>query len=282
MTGNLVTIVKDNRLVNIDEDSLRRGDLVALQLAEIVPADLKLVEAKGLEVDEFDITGELLPVVKEVKDEDVILYAGSRVTEGTGKGIVLATGEQTEYGKVFKEESEREQSYQFRLIEKKYLGLVLLLLPALVVQAMQSNNVMGPIAHYSILSVVLLLLQNTAFFKHLLVSHEIKTLENTKIQIRDTRAFERMRSMDTLCFDKTGVLTSRQMKVKNVYFSDEMIVADSISSINRRRIQPRPGHAIRKSADQPGFRRGRSFHCRLRWWHDYFHQPSVFESIAAV
>jgi Ca2+-transporting ATPase len=42
-----------------------------------------------------------------------------------------------------------------------------------------------------------------------------------------------MRSMDTLCFDKTGVLTSRQMKVKNVYFSDEMIVADSISSINR-------------------------------------------------
>jgi Ca2+-transporting ATPase len=233
MTGNLVTIVKDDRLVDTDEDSLRRGDVVALQAAELVPADLKLVEAQGLEVDEFDITGELLPVAKEVEDEDVFLYAGSKITKGIGKGIVLATGEQTEYGKVFKEESERKPSYQFLLIEKKYLGLVLLLLPAFVIQFIQSKNAIGVIALYSILSVILLVLQNTAFFKHILVSYEVQRLENSKIQIRDTRAFERMSSIDTLCFDKTGVLTTRQMEVKNVFFSDRRIVVDSMSTINR-------------------------------------------------
>lgn len=86
MTGNLVTIVREGGLINIDEDDLRKDDIVVLQTADVIPADLKLVEANGLEIDEFDITGELLPVIKEVGEADVILYAGSKVTRGTGKG----------------------------------------------------------------------------------------------------------------------------------------------------------------------------------------------------
>ena len=74
MNGNLVTIIKDGEIISIDEDSLSLADMVVLQAGELVPADLKLLEARGLEVDEFDITGEIMPVIKKVDDNDVITY----------------------------------------------------------------------------------------------------------------------------------------------------------------------------------------------------------------
>jgi Ca2+-transporting ATPase len=83
-----------SKLVNTVEDDLRVGDVVLLQAGDLVPADLRLVEATGLEVDEFELTGEIMPVVKQVNGRDVAVYKGSRVIRGTGKGYVTATGEQ--------------------------------------------------------------------------------------------------------------------------------------------------------------------------------------------
>jgi Ca2+-transporting ATPase len=231
MNNNLATIIRDNGLVNIDADNLQVGDIVVLQTADIVPADLKLVEANGLEVDEFDITGELLPVEKEV-GEEVILYAGSKVTRGTGKGIVVAVGEETEYGKVLNQVWEQDQPDRSRLIEKKYLLPVLLLLPSLILQMMRSTNVIGMMAVYAILAIMLIALQNNEYFKRVLVSSERRKLEDCKIQIRDVKALERMGNIDTLCFDKTGVLTTRQMEVRNLYLADGMIAAESASAID--------------------------------------------------
>lgn len=99
---NHVTIIKDGELINTEEDNLSIGDMVVVQTGDIVPADLKLVEASGLEIDEFEITGEIMPVIKKVDDDDVFIYSGSRVIKGKGKGIVVAKGEQTEYRGILK------------------------------------------------------------------------------------------------------------------------------------------------------------------------------------
>ncbi len=231
MTGNLVTIVRDGKLVNIDENNLSKHDMVVLQTADIVPADLKLVEANGLEIDEFEITGEIMPVPKRV-EEDVIIYMGSRIIRGTGKGVVVAIREQTEFGKILSQSWEQNQTYKFQFIEKKYLGLVLLLLPAFIIQMTQSNNIIGVIAFYSLLSVILVLLQNNELFKYLPVSSELKSLRSFNIQIRDTRALERMSHIDILCFDKTGVLTTRQMDVKNIHLAGRTLNTDDVSTID--------------------------------------------------
>ena len=230
MTGNLVTIVRDGKLVNIDEDNLSKHDMVVLQTADIVPADLKLVEANGLEVDEFDITGELLPVLKRV-GVDVIIYMGSRIIRGTGKGVVVATGGQTEFGKILSQSVEQNRTYKFQFIEKKYLGLVLLLLPAFIIQVTQSNNAIGVITLYLLLSFFLILLQNNELFKYLSVSSELNSLRSFNIQIRDTIALERMSHVDILCLDKTGVLTTRQMEVKNIHLAGGISNADDLSTI---------------------------------------------------
>lgn len=227
MTDTIATIVRDDELVNIDMDNLSIGDAVILQTADIIPADLKLVEANGLEVDEFDIRGELLPVTKMVGEGDVILYAGSKVTRGTGKGIVVAVGEETEYGRVVNQVWEQEQPDRSRLIERRYLWLVILLLPPLIVQLAQASNAVVVIAFHLLLAFLLVVLQNDDLFKENLVAGERRKLENSKIQIRDVKALERMGGMDILCLDKTGVLTTRQMEVKNIYLGDRLIAATS-------------------------------------------------------
>ena len=233
MTASLATIVKDGKLINIEEDHLHKGDLVVLQTADIVPADLRLIEANGLELDEFEITGEILPVTKKVDGEDeIILYMGSRVMRGTGKGIVVATGEQTEYGKVLKEVWEQDKPYQFRLAEKKHLALILLLLLAFMLQAEQSNHIFGLVIFYSTLSVVLLLSQNDELHKQILVSSELTKLERLGIQIRDRKSLKQMGDMDILCFDKTGVLTTRQMEVKSIVLADGASVPDTVQAID--------------------------------------------------
>ena len=79
---NLVTIVKDDQLIITDEKNLVIDDFVFVQAGDLVPADLELVEARGLEIDEFDITGEIMPVIKTVGEHDSNLYMEKQNHEG--------------------------------------------------------------------------------------------------------------------------------------------------------------------------------------------------------
>lgn len=223
MKGNLVTIVKDGKLTNIEEDKLRKDDIVVLQAGEIVPADIKLNETRALEIDEFDLTGEILPVIKTVGGDDGVAYKASRIIKGAGKGIVIATGSQTEYGKVISQGWEQKVPYQFHIFKGKYLGLISLLLPAFIILFNQSAAKGIGITLFLITAVLLVLLQNSEIFKFLLISIEQKKLEHARIQIQDPKLLELLSEIDIVCFDKTGVLTTRQMDVKAIYFADRIV-----------------------------------------------------------
>ncbi|KPL77267.1 hypothetical protein ADN00_09005 [Ornatilinea apprima] len=226
MNANLVTIEIDGKLTNIDEKDLRISDLVIIQTGDIVPADLRLIEFRGLEIDEFEITGELLPVEKKIAKDDVIAYHGSRVIRGYGKGVVLSTGEQTEYGKVLSQEGQQNQPYTFRIIDKENLWTIILFLPVFVLLFVQSYDLTLLII-FLFFSFVLNLLQNDNLCRYLIISNESKRLKRAHVQIRDIRALEHMGDINLVCFDKTGVLTTRQMDIKKVYFPDLIIETEN-------------------------------------------------------
>ena len=98
-----MTVVQKDEIVNIAEEDLCKGDILLLQAGDLVPADLKLLESRSLEVDEFELTGEIRPADKKVDGEEVFVYRGSKVIRGNGKGIVTATGDETEYGEILKQ-----------------------------------------------------------------------------------------------------------------------------------------------------------------------------------
>jgi magnesium-transporting ATPase (P-type) len=98
---------RDGRFSSIAAEDLVPGDIVSLQSGDKVPADLRLISARELRIDESLLTGESLPVGKQtealrsdvaVADRSSMAYSGTLVTYGTATGIVTATGEQTEIG----------------------------------------------------------------------------------------------------------------------------------------------------------------------------------------
>jgi Ca2+-transporting ATPase len=225
LNENYVTIDIDGKLINVDEGKLCKNDLVVIQTGDIVPADLKLIEARGLEIDEFDITGELLPVVKLASD-DGLIYKESKVIRGSGKGIVVAIGEQTEYGRILQQTWELNHPDKLLLFKITHLWPIFLCLPAFLILLIQSNRPVVLIIISMLFSIALIMLQNDDLFKHLIISRESKKLKRTDIQIRDTLALEQMGGIDIVCFDKTGVLTTRLMDINYVYFADRKFHAN--------------------------------------------------------
>ncbi len=226
MNGNLVTIVKDGKLTNVDAAVLHEGDLVVVQTGDIVPADLHLVEERGLVVDDFDITGEIWPVHKQINDQAINVYMGSKVVKGAGKGVVMAAGEESEYGKILKQEHGLILPHPIQVFHARYLFLAALLLPALAIHLVQSPVDFWLAAFYVPGFFVLILLQNDPLFRRVLVHREIQRLSRLGIQIRAPEVFERLWNLDILCFDKTGVLTTRGLRVKQLYLVDKGVDAE--------------------------------------------------------
>lgn len=220
MNKNYVTIEVDGILINTDEKNLSNGQLVVVQIGDIIPADLRLVDERGLVVDEFEITGELLPVHKQVNDEIINLYMGSKVVKGIGKGIVIAIGEETEYGKILKQKQELTSERPISIFQARYLFLVGLLLPAFGLYFAKSAVDFWLVALSVIWSGAAILLQNDDLFQHIVVHRQIRRLAHLNVQVSDSTTFERLWKMDILGFDKTGVLTTRDLKVKHIYLAD--------------------------------------------------------------
>ena len=104
------TVLRNGRPERIATASVVPGDVVLLEAGDVVPADLRLHEASKLQADESALTGESLPVRKHVDpvapdatllERPNIVYGGTSLTRGTGSGLVVATGMDTEFGRIF-------------------------------------------------------------------------------------------------------------------------------------------------------------------------------------
>jgi P-type Ca2+ transporter type 2C len=226
--GDMATAIREERVVNIATDELRQGDLILIQTGDIVPADLMLLEASDLEVDEFDLTGEIMPVRKYVQPgADTLLLQGGNVLQGHGKGIVIAAGEATEYGRILQQSFQRDMAESMPFRRKSSVTLALLLIPALLVRLPLHGNPWPVFLIYGVLALLLLLLQNGDWLKSLLMRRQRQRLLKRDIFLRHAVVLDEIGGIDLFCFDKTGVLTSREIKVKDVYLG---AVDSSISS----------------------------------------------------
>jgi len=237
LKGDMAAAIRNGTIAIIAADDLQRGDLVLIQAGDIVPADLRLLEAWDLEVDEFELTGEILPVPKCVQPEaDVRVFQGSQVLRGHGKGIVIAAGEDTEYGKTLKASGRYDKAEKIHLITKSHFALLFLLVPALLIRLKFSNDHTLIYLTYPVLAFLLWLLQNDELLKFLVLRRLQKKLLTHNILLRHPGVLDDLRKVDVFCFDKTGVLTSRDIKVKEIYLGGEEGSIDCITDRQTRDI----------------------------------------------
>ena len=140
-------MLRDGARVSIDAAEVVPGDVVLLEAGDKVPADLRILEAHGLSAQESILTGESVPVEKSsspvahdavVAERRSMLWSGTLVTQGTGRGVVVSTGSQTEVGRIGGLLAEVEQMTtppvdQMDVFARQLSGLILLASVVLVV-----------------------------------------------------------------------------------------------------------------------------------------------------
>ncbi len=227
-------VIRDGREVTVSARDLVPGDLLLVEPGDRIPADARLVETPGLEVEESALTGESLPVRKSaswVGDPDVplgdrrnMLYMGTTVTRGRGRALVVATGMQTEMGRIahlIQEVGEEETPLQRRLAQLgRWLVAGCLIVCAIVVAAglLREERLTGPVISQLFMAGVSLAV--AAIPEGLPAIVTVSLALGVQRMIRRNAIVRRLQSVETLgcatviCSDKTGTLTKNEMMVR--------------------------------------------------------------------
>ncbi|MCS6927675.1 MAG: HAD-IC family P-type ATPase, partial [Candidatus Binatia bacterium] len=203
------------------------GDIVFLQAGDKVPADLRLYQVKNLQIDEAPLTGESLPVQKTtaplapetpVADRHNMAFSGTLVTFGQGAGVVVATGEATEIGKIagaLAEVQEVQTPLMKRLVAfSKGLTVAILLAAGLLflLGALQGHPVMDMFMAAVALAVSAIP-EGLPAIMTITLAIGVKRMAARNAIIRKLPAVETLGSTTVICSDKTGTLTRNEMTV---------------------------------------------------------------------
>lgn len=240
-------VIRDGKQQIISANTVVPGDVVVLEAGNHIPADARLIETMNLKVDEASLTGESVAVEKRADvevGEDAILgdrrnmvYMSTTVTYGRGKAIIVATGMQTEIGKIadmIQSTEDEETPLQRRLDQLgrtlSVAALVICLLVGFVIFAreMTTDEADFVVAlEESLLTAVALAIAAVPEGLPAIVTINLAIGMREMIQrnalIRRLPAVETLGSASAICSDKTGTLTQNEMTAVKLYVDQEII-----------------------------------------------------------
>jgi cation-transporting P-type ATPase I len=212
------------RTVTVSASSLRPGDVIDLVAPDVVPADARLLVAEDLEVDESLLTGESLPVDKQVdpvaatdRDRASMLFEGSTIVAGHARAIVVATGVGTAAHRaisaVVDVESAAGVQARLRELTGKVLPLTLAGGAAVTGLAMLRRATLRQAVADGVAIAVAAVPEGLPLVATLSQLAAAQRLSARGVLVRAPRTIEALGRVDTVCFDKTGTLTENRLRV---------------------------------------------------------------------
>lgn len=258
IVANLATVGAPEAVVRrhtgtatIKVDEVVPGDIVLLKNGDIVPADGRIVENWNLETDEAFLTGESLPVAKQVEpieeadcpvgDRIDMVFSGSTVTKGRATIVVTGTGMATEIGKIataLQSKAERTETgwaarwhwvkvklglaetspLQYKLNSLAFCLLAAAIVTAIVVLATTGfKHIPRSMATYTVAAAVSMLPVSMVAVVSLTLAQASAALSRTHVLVRRMDAIEALAGIDNVCSDKTGTLTVGRMVVRKMW-----------------------------------------------------------------
>ena len=233
-------VIRDGKKINISSVDLVPGDIVLLESGSKVPADLRLLDSKDLKVDESMLTGESLSVSKNIltHSQDITLndrknmtYSGTFVTYGRATGIVVATSQNTEIGKIahlIDETISMQTPLTVKMAEfSKILLYVILTLAAFTffIGVLRDNSAVDTFMA-SVALAVGAIPEGLPAAVTITLAIGVSRMAKKNAIIRKLPAVETLGSVTTICSDKTGTLTQNKMSVTNIYCANNSYEVD--------------------------------------------------------
>ncbi|MDE6471021.1 MAG: cation-translocating P-type ATPase [Eubacterium sp.] len=251
-------VIRDGKLTDIKSENLVIGDVVVLEAGDSVPADCRIISCASMKIEEAALTGESVPVNKQVEEidplgsDDVPLgdrknmcYMGSNVVYGHGKAVVVATGMDTEMGKIadaLATAEKGETPLQIKLNQlSKILSILVLgicvfifafdVIRSIVVggtDAITFNSVLDTFM-VAVSLAVAAIPEGLAAVVTIVLSIGVTKMSKRNAVIRNMTSVETLGCTQIICSDKTGTLTQNKMTVVEYKGSEEKLLASAMA-----------------------------------------------------
>lgn len=235
MSAPLARVLRDGKQQEVKAEAIVPGDILILEAGDIIPADSRIIEGTNLKAEEAALTGESVPVDKDasfitdesigIGDRENMLFQSTSVTYGRGKAMVVATGEQTEMGKIAGSLSSMEQELTPLQQNINALGKVLAVFMLAVVAITFVVGILqgGDILDMFMISVSLAVAaipEGLSAVITIVLALGMNRMASENAIVKRLLAVETLGSVNVICSDKTGTLTQNEMTVTRIYAGD--------------------------------------------------------------
>lgn len=240
LVGHTAKVRRDGKIVEVPAEQLVPGDIVIVEEGQKVPADIRLLTVKALQVNESSLTGESLAISKNtftiaktsaLGDQKNMLFTGTIVTTGTAEGVVVETGQGTEIGKIahMVNEVEDEQTPMQKKLDDlgKKMGILILGICILVFiiiffteQDSADSNLTDRLIFAFTVAVALAVAaipEGLSFVVRISLAFGARRMAAKNALVRKLSAVEALGSTDVIASDKTGTLTKGEMTVRRIF-----------------------------------------------------------------
>ncbi|EAZ89648.1 cation-translocating P-type ATPase [Crocosphaera chwakensis] len=228
---------RNNQVQEIDAEQLVPGDIVILDGGDLVAADLRLLEASKLQADESALTGESVPVSKtieplekelEIADRRNMVFKGTAITRGSGEGVVVSTGMDTELGHISSLTAQAEEEItplEKRLdsLGKRLIWITLLIAVVIAGVGIVSGRDLYTMVETAIALSVAAVPEGLPIVATVALARGMWRMAKRNAIINRLSAVETLGATSIICTDKTGTLTENRMTAREI-----MLWSDSI------------------------------------------------------
>ena len=229
------TVLREGQPLRVPSRDLVPGDLVLLTSGDKVPADLRLLRMRNLQIDESALTGESVPVEKSLQvlpadtplaERKNMAYAGSFVTFGQGQGIVVATANATEVGQISQSMENRINlstplTRKFEKFSRTLLYAILTLATLTFVVGLGQGDSWIDMFEAAVALAVSAIPEGLPAVVTITLAIGVNRMAKRHAIIRKLPAVEALGSATVICSDKTGTLTENQMTVQEIYAGEQ-------------------------------------------------------------
>ncbi|MGO4939548.1 cation-translocating P-type ATPase [Fundicoccus sp. Sow4_D5] len=248
MASPAAKVRRDGQVHTVKSFDLVPGDIVQLEAGDVVPADIRLVEASSLKVEEAALTGESVPVEKEIIDlsgQDVgigdrlnMAFSSTNITYGRALGVVTSTGMETEVGNIATMLASTEAQLTPLQRDQNKLGKVLtyMIIAIAILTFAVGVFIQGEeVVHMLLIAISLAVAaipEGLPAITTIILSIGTQTMAKRNALIRTLPAVETLGSTQVICSDKTGTLTVNKMTIEKVFYNNQLHEASEELSLD--------------------------------------------------